>query len=233
MRRRSNRPSPPQIRRLAPQPAPADLESLLALLNTAERFIEYYGKRRGWREKLPNRDALERWLADQDIVPEGTELSLDEHRRTLALRDAILQRVGTEDTDEPETLRRLREFGGAARFRVCFDDEGSPDLEAVGDGLESAFATWLWLLVSAVREGRWERVKRCEGCLRIFYDHAPSRITKYCTTRCGDRIRGRRRKTPRKRDYPKKERRAAASARSEREQPPEPRRRPTSKTAEP
>lgn len=227
--RRSFGPSPPQIRRLAPKPAPADLESLLALLNTAERFIQYYGKRRGWRDKLPNRDALERWLADQGVVPEGTELSREELRQTLAFRDTILQSVGTDAVDEPETLRWLQELGDAARLRVRFDDEGSPDLEAVGDGLEGAFATWLWLYVSAVREGRWQRVKRCEGCLRIFYDHAPSRITKYCTTRCGDRVRGQRRKTPRKRDYPKKR----ARTRRKQEQPLEPRQRPGSRTAKP
>jgi hypothetical protein len=181
-------------------------------LNTAERTIEYYQKRRSWRDKLASREALERWLAARGIVPEGTELSREEHRRTLALRDAILHRVGTGGVDDRETLEVLREFGDAARLQVCFDDEGSPDLEAVEDGLEGALATWQWLFVSARREGRWRRVKRCEGCLRIFYDHAPSRITKYCTTRCGDRVRGRRRKTPRKRDYPERRPPAAAEA---------------------
>ena len=200
--RRSYGPSPPQIRRLAPQPAPGDLESLLAFLNTAERTIEYYQKRRGWRDKLASREALERWLADQGIIPESTELSREEHRRTLALRDSLLQLVGTDDAEDPETLRRLREFGDAARLRVRFDDSDGglrQDLEAVEDALEGALATWLWLFASAHREGRWQRVKRCEGCLRIFYDHAPSQVTKYCTTRCGDRVRGRRRKPPRKR----------------------------------
>ena len=230
MRRPSFKPSPPQIRRLAPQPAPGDLESLLAFLNTAERFIEYYGKRRGWPDELPNRDALERWLADQGVVPEGTELTREDLRRTLAFRHTLLQSVGTDGVDDPETLERLRDFGGAARLRVRFDDQASPDLEAVGDGLEGAFGAWLWLFVSAVREGRWQRVKRCEGCLRIFYDHAPSRITKYCTTRCGDRVRGRRRKTPRKRGYPQK---SGARARRKREQPPEPRQRPRPKADDP
>lgn len=207
--RRNRGPTPPQIRRLATRPAPGDLESLLALLNTTERIFEYYQKRRGWRDKLANRDALERWLADQGIVPVGTELSREDLRRTVALRDAILQQVGADDVDDRETLEVLREFGDAARLRVSFDDEGSSDLVAVEDGLEGALAHWLWLFVSARREGRWYRVKRCEGCLRIFYDHSPNGITKYCITRCGDRVRGRRRKTPRKRDYPKKKGSAA------------------------
>ena len=208
--RRNRGPTPPQIRRLATRPAPGDLESLLALLNTAERIFEYYRKRRGWRDKLADRDGLERWLAGQGIVPEGTELSREDLRRTVALRDAILHRVGADDDEDRETLEVLRDFGGAARLRMSFDDEGSPELEAVEDGLEGAFARWLWLFVSAVREGRWYRVKRCEGCLRIFYDHSPNGLTRYCITRCGDRVRGRRRKTPRKRDYPKKTGPAAA-----------------------
>jgi hypothetical protein len=216
MRRRFG-PDPPQIRRLAPQPAPGDLESLLVFLNTAERRIEYYQKRRGWPDKLASRDLLERWLAGQGIVPEGTELGREEHRRTLTLRDSILQLVQTDSPESSETLRRLQELGGAARLRVRFessdddsDDGVQTDLEAVEDGLEGALARWLWLFVSARREGRWRRVKRCEGCLRIFYDHSPTGITKYCITRCGDRVRGRRRKTPRKRDYPPKRRPPAA-----------------------
>lgn len=199
MRRRRG-PGPPRKRRLAPEPAPSDLEPLLALLNTAERRHFFYRKQRQvQKDLLDRREDLERWLAAREIVPEGIDLGKEEHRRTLALRDALRDLVESEDPDDPETLRRLRELGDSVRLRVSFGDLARPDLAPVEDGLEGAFATWLWLFVSARREGRWDRVKECEGCSKIFYDPSPNNRTKYCTTRCGDRVRSRRRKTPRKR----------------------------------
>lgn len=194
---RSRGPSPPQRRRLAPERAPSEIEPLLVFLNTAERRYPYYQGHRVERDVLRSREDLEHWLAGQEIVPAGTELSGEEHRRTLALRDSLLTRVQTDSPAQPEALRHLRELGETVRLRVRFDDHASPDLEALGEGLEGALGRWLWLFVAAHLDGRWRFVKRCEGCLRIFY--TTSTKTKYCTTRCGDRIRSRRRKTPRRR----------------------------------
>jgi hypothetical protein len=79
----------------------------------------------------------------------------------------------------------------AARLRVGLD-AGPPRLEPVEDGLEGALATWLWRFVAARREGRWRRVKLCEACGRVFYDHSRPILAKWCSTRCSDRLRGRR-----------------------------------------
>jgi len=199
MRRRRG-PSPPQRRRLTPEPAPSDLALLLGLINTAERrFLLYQKQRRLQQDLLRSREDLERWLAAHQIVPEATELSKEEHRRILALRDGLRSLVESGEPDELETLQKLRELGDLVRLRVSFDGNAWPDLAPVDDGIEGALARWLWLFVSARREGRWSRVKECEGCLKIFYDASPNNRTKYCTTRCGDRVRSRRRKTPRKR----------------------------------
>lgn len=215
MRRNRGR-RPPQRRRLAPERPPTEIEPLLVFLNTAERRYPFSKGHRVERDVLRSREDLERWLAGQDIVPAGTELSGEEHRRTLALRDSLLTLVQTDSPAPPEALRHLRELGKTVQLQVRFDDHGSPDLEAFGTGLDAALGRWLEVFVSAHLDGRWRFVKRCEGCLRIFY--ATKTKTKYCRTRCGDRVRSRRRKTPRKR-WP-----SAAKPRAKRSVPDEGRR---------
>lgn len=182
-----------------PRSAPGDLDSLLELLNTAERSFRYHRKTRVKPDELANRVALERWLVEHGYLDDGVQLAREDYWRVVSLRDALRELVVTGRPDDPDSIARLQPYAEAVRLRIRLDGE-PPGLEAVEDGLDGVLATWLWWFVAARREGRWRRVKRCDACGRIFYDHSRPIVAKWCSTRCSDRIRGRR--------YQRRERRA-------------------------
>jgi len=199
-----------------PRSAPGALDSLLDLLNTAERSFQYHQKTRVKPDELANRVALERWLVEHGYLDEGVQLAREDYWRVVTLRDALRELVVSGRPDDPDSIARLRPYAEAARLRIRLDGD-PPGLEPAEGGLEGALATWLWRFVAARREGRWRRVKRCEACGRIFYDHSRPIVAKWCSTRCSDRIRGRRYQRRMRRAMRERSRMARARERAARE----------------
>jgi predicted RNA-binding Zn ribbon-like protein len=194
MPRRQRRP-----RTHGPRSAPDELDSLLDLLDTAERSFNYHLKTRVKHDALANRVALERWLVERRHLDASVQLSREDYWRVVQFRDALRDLVVSGRADDPDSMARLQPYAEAARLRIRLDGD-PPALEAAEDGLDGVLTTWLWRFVDARREGRWRRVKQCEACGRIFYDHSRPIVAKWCSTRCSDRIRGR--------SYQRRERRA-------------------------
>lgn len=188
-----------KARTFGPRSAPGDLDSLLDLLNTAEHSFQYHQKTRVKPEALANRVALERWLVERGHLDGRVQLSREDYWRVVQLRDALRDLVVSGRPENPDSIARLQSYAEVARLRIRLDQE-PPGLEAAEDGLDGVLTTWLWRFVDARREGRWRRVKLCEACGRIFYDHSRTIVAKWCSTRCSDRIRGR--------SYQRRERRA-------------------------
>jgi len=186
-------------RTLGSRPAPGDLQSLLDLLNTAERSFQYHQETRVKADRLANRVALERWLVERGHLEGRVQLSREDYGRVVGLRDALRELVTSGRSDHPDPIARLQPYAQAARLRIRLDGE-PPGLEPADEGLDGVLTTWLWWFVDARREGRWRRVKLCGACGRIFYDHSRSIVAKWCSTRCSDRIRAR--------SYQRRERRA-------------------------
>lgn len=129
---------------------------------------------------------LTRWLIAQGLLPTGAEVTVEEHRRGVELRDALLTHV----RQGRRAAGRIEEVGRSARFQIVFDDRGMPGYVPAAQGFERAFAALLAIHVEAQRQGSWGRLKQCPECGDIFYDISNNRIGKWCTDRCGERVRG-------------------------------------------
>lgn len=161
-----------------PRKAPEDLGILHDLVRTAP-----HGKR---ADRLAQPADLARWLIAHGLLPADAEVTTSEHRRGVALRDAltVLVRQG------PRAVSRIEEVSRSVRFQLVFDDRGMPRYVPSSQGADRAFATLLTMYAEARRQGSWRRLKSCQECGRIFYDVSNNRIGKWCTDRCGERVRG-------------------------------------------
>jgi len=166
------------------------LETLRRFLNTVPR--------EGRPDLLGSPEALARWLASQGLVPTGSELSDRQHRRALGLRAALLGHVQRD----PEAQRRLETVCRDLRFELAFDDRDIPRFQPVSNGSERALGALVEIFVRARHARAWRRLKPCRECGRVFYDSSHNRVGKWCSDRCGDRVRAakaRRRKKARRR----------------------------------
>jgi predicted RNA-binding Zn ribbon-like protein len=169
-----------------PRTAPGDLRILQDLLRTTPR-----GKR---ADLLKTPTELTRWLTAQGLLPTGTEVTAEEHRRGVELRDALLAHV----RHGRRAVGRLEEVSRTTRFQIVVDDRGMPRYVPAAQGFERAFATLLAMHVEARRQGSWGRLKECPECGDVFYDISNNRIGKWCTDRCGERVRGAKARSRRK-----------------------------------
>jgi len=172
----------------APKPAPGELEIIQSLVNTASR--------EGGPDVLATPRDLARWLANRGLVPTGTELTEEERRRALEVREGLGALLWANSGGEPdrEALRRLDRATADARFQAHFDETGPIGFEPASAGLDNALGRLLEIVVMARREGRWSLLKACwrPECRRAFYDTSQASVGRWCCQRCGNRARGRR-----------------------------------------
>ncbi len=164
-----------------PSRAPGELEVFRSFLNTG-----------GAREELGSVEQLESWLAARQLLPAGLELTAKSRRRALAVRDGLravlaLPRGARPD---PRLVTELGQTLGGLRFELLLDAAGRPRFEPVADqGLDAPIATLMAIAARCVES--WPRFKVCGACDRFFYDASSRRNAKWCSKRCGDRVRAR------------------------------------------
>ncbi len=170
-----------------PVPAPGRLELVQAFLNTA--------KVKKNPERLTSPLQLSRWFAHRGLVPAGTELQAPDLQRALALRQGLHGMLAAHRGAEIPTITfdRLDEAIGDTTFQLRFDYDGSVGLESSKRPFDVALAKILETMLWARLEGIWRRLKTCRDieCRRAFFDTTKSLNMKWCTRRCGDRMRGR------------------------------------------
>ncbi len=168
-----------------PQPAPGDLAKVQAFLNTATP--------KGG-EELTSPRRLADWLARHKLLDTGVELGGEDLRQALdarqGLRALASARMAGRQADA-ENLGRLQRAAAGARPDVRIDGGGPAGFESAGRGLGDALGTLLATVAAARRAGEWQLLKLCarDGCHRAFFDLSQSRTGKWCTARCGDRVR--------------------------------------------
>lgn len=163
------------------QAAPGDLQIIQAFLNTVHL--------KEGTDDLSQPRGLSDWLARHGLLSGAAKLSKSDVGRALDVRDGIRALVSARGAADTEAIRRLDSVAQDARARVRFHDDGSNWFES-GD-LAEALGHLIALVVLNRREGLWPRLKVCADaeCQTVFYDFSSNQTTKWCTPRCGNRLR--------------------------------------------
>lgn len=177
-----------------PLAAPGDLAMIQDFVNTRPERTEI--------DDFATPDDLASWLTKRGLLSARTQLSEEEWRRTLTLREAFHAQFRANTggfVAAAHEIRALEQISHQARFQIRYDN-GPSGFESLGEGLDRAFGTLLLIVIEARSTGRWKFLKVCqaEGCERIYFDRAPGGVGKWCTKRCGNTMRGR---THRKTEY--------------------------------
>ncbi len=163
----------------SPIPAPDGLGLVQAFLNTVDELT------------TPGR--LSAWLSRNGILPSGTELTRADVERACDARSGLraLAAANSGRTLDDASIAKLDRAAVGARAQVRFDRDGTSRFELISRNLDDALGTLFGLVHVARSAGKWPAFKLCAhpNCRRAFFDFTKSRNGKWCTRRCGYKIR--------------------------------------------
>jgi predicted RNA-binding Zn ribbon-like protein len=115
-----------------------------------------------------------------------------EHRRTIALREALrsLMLANNGGAPEPGAWAELEQAAARGSLRAHFGADGGARLDADGSGVDAALARLLVPVFNSMRDGSWHRAKACRAvdCQWAFYDRSRNRSGVWCDMAvCGNR----------------------------------------------
>ena len=168
-----------------PDPAPGDLELVQAFLNTAVL--------RKRHDAISSPSELARWLAQRKLSDSAQEISDADHAKVIAAREAIRASIAANNgyRFDPAAVEALDTAVSDTRYRLTFDTDGAPRFEPTSSGVDGALARLLAIVTVAWNSGEWQHFKACADptCGAAFF--GANHRSKWCTRRCGDRMRAR------------------------------------------
>src|SRR5436190_1610625 len=157
------------------RPAPEPLRLVQALVNSCDALTD--------RETLATPGDLERWMARHGIEPGPRPPRPRDVAYLRQVREAIRAILATHNgaPHDPDALLVLRRASERASLGAGFDHAGRPVLSWTGAGLEGVLSAVLRSAVAGGGDGRWERLRACQECGWVFYDHSRNRSGSWCT----------------------------------------------------
>lgn len=185
------------------QHAPGSLGVVQDFINT--RDVE------GGSDELARPALLAAWLETRRLAAAHTVFTEQDLARAKALREALreLLLVNTGEPVDPAALEALNRYARAAPLVAAFDAGGVGHLEPLASGADAAFGRLLAIVVTAMTDGSWARLKSCRAhsCRWAFYDASKNRSGSWCSMAvCGNRTKVR--------AYQRRRKRAAGGSRS-------------------
>jgi len=108
--------------------------------------------------------------------------------RARELREAVRALVLANNGVPPDPGALEAVNRAAARVRPALDGERRLRFRADGDALDRIVA----VVLEAIVDGSWGRLKACRNCRWSFYDYSPNRSATWCSMRlCGNRTKTR------------------------------------------
>lgn len=170
-------------------PAPEPLE-------TVRRFVNSHDLESG-EDALGSPEEAARLLAEWGLAPQGTRLTARDVTRLRRLREALravlLAHQGTEAVPA-DSLAVLDLEAGRGELAARFAADGSVAVIGRGGGVDGAVAALLAIVVGAVADGSWGRLKACraDDCHWAFYDASRNHSGQWCVMEvCGNRSKAR------------------------------------------
>ncbi len=164
-------------------PAPGELELV-------RRFLSLHDHAANDGTTLePGRSAIAWWLRSTELIGEDVVISDADVAWTVAIRDALVDKVRQNMGAAPgvDTDRRLNAAAAETGLRPQFDE---PRLIPTVDGVRGAIGRLLGIAFMAELDGSWHRFRLCADptCTTVFYDRSKNHSAKWCSMQtCGNR----------------------------------------------
>jgi predicted RNA-binding Zn ribbon-like protein len=164
------------------EPAPGPLGLVQAFVNTDD--IE------GRRDKLARPELAQAWLREHGLLKAGEPVNQADFLWLLDVRDA-LRALALANNRLPLDERAVALLDeAAARTLMIHFDRGGGAVRPAGAGVARAIGRLLAIVVDAIQDGTWVRMKACrrDVCRWLFYDHSRNRGSSWCSMAiCGNR----------------------------------------------
>ncbi len=122
-------------------------------------------------------DWIDAWLAENG-VPAARRDEARELREALRALVLANNRIPLEE----DALALVNDRAARANLRV--DAHGALSVEAPDDPLDRIVA----VVLGAMLDGTWARLKACRNCCWSFYDYSPNKSATWCSMQiCGNR----------------------------------------------
>ena len=168
---------------------PEGLKTLQDFVNTLDREDE--------KDEVSTPGALATWLVGRGLLPPAeSELSEADHARAIELREAMrrMALANNGDSPSPAATAAVERQAREALLETRFPAEGGWRLEPRAAGMAGSLGRLIAILVEAMADGTWSRLKACSAdtCQWVFYDTSKNRSGHWCSMRvCGNRSKAR------------------------------------------
>jgi predicted RNA-binding Zn ribbon-like protein len=175
-----------------PKAAPEPLRLVQLYVNSVDAENE--------REWLAAPADLEAWFHEHGVVLEG-RVTESELRHAIDVREALrtLARVNNGEPLSDASVATLNHALRAARIELELDGAGRVAPVVGARGVDGALGVVLGIVVEAMYDGSWARLKACRHCRWVFYDYSTNRSARWCSMElCGNRAKTRAYRTRRR-----------------------------------
>jgi predicted RNA-binding Zn ribbon-like protein len=169
-------------------PAPQPLELVRIFVNTLD--VET------GEDELAGASGAERWLRDHDLLGEREHVSPADRRRVIETREALRALLlGNNGVPLPRAaVNALNAVAQHIPLTARFDRAGTIGVAGTTRGVDGALGRLLAIVLGAVADGTWSRLKVCreDECQWAFYDRSRNRSGQWCVMAvCGNRNKAR------------------------------------------
>ena len=168
------------------EPAPDALELVQAFVNTNDR--------EGRTDEFARRELAQKWLSEHGLLGKGEPVAATDFVWLVEVREALRAVAATNNGLSPdERAIAVLDDAVSRTLVVRFTSDGAA-VQPVGAGVARAVGRLLAIVVEAIRDGTWPRLKACRRdiCRWVFYDHSRNRSSSWCAMEiCGNRTKTR------------------------------------------
>jgi predicted RNA-binding Zn ribbon-like protein len=180
--------SPPVTGEPGRPPAPEPLE-------TVRQFVNTFDVESG-TDELADAAGARAWFVEHGLLDAGARVRPTDRRRVVEVREALRALLLANNGAElaPETVELLNDVARHAPLEAQFDGGGTIAVAGRRGGVEGALGQLLAVVVQAVADGTWMRLKACrdDECQWAFYDRSRNRSAQWCVMNvCGNRNKAR------------------------------------------
>ena len=170
------------------KPAPGDLAFVQGYANLL-RFIQM-------RRDIDGVAVLKKWLVRHGLLAASAPVDRLDLDLALSFHDALRDLIRANDGIEIEAavVRRLNRLAAKFNLSVAFGADGSARLEPAVRGVEKALGRLLAVVIRAMADGSWPRLRACRNpdCQWVYYDSSKNTSGRWCSMSvCGARAKAR------------------------------------------